>query len=336
MGKRTIFSAVLLPLIVVAAWSEGKVDTRNEPKADVSYAFGMVLGYDLKETGIAINYDHFGEGLRAAMEGEETKLSRDEAMELIQAAFFVMQQAKMAEDLERGREFLKDNAARDGVRVTESGLQYVVIEEGDGERPGETDVVQVHYEGSLIDGTVFDSSLTRGVPAEIPLDAVIPGWAEGLQLMKVGGHYTLFVPSELGYSEWGAGDIVPPNSVLIFDVVLLGIVREDEVAEEASVPGDEPADEAESGEDAEEALPTDGEPGADNAESADKASVPGDETADEVESGEGAEEALPTDSEPSADNAEPAEEASVPEGDAGVENGEEATNTEDAVGDEEE
>ncbi|MDR0638327.1 MAG: FKBP-type peptidyl-prolyl cis-trans isomerase [Spirochaetaceae bacterium] len=231
MNKRTIFVAVLLPLVVAVVWTEGKVDKRNEPKADVSYAFGMVLGYDLKETGIKIDYDHFGEGLRAAMEGEETKLPFDEAVELIQAAFIAMQQAKMAEDLERGREFLKDNAARDGVQVTESGLQYLVIEEGAGERPTETDVVRVHYAGTLIDGTVFDSSLARGVPSEIPLDAVLPGWTEGLQLMNVGGRYTLYVPSELGYGEWGAGDVVPPNSVLIFDIELLDIVREDEAAD---------------------------------------------------------------------------------------------------------
>jgi FKBP-type peptidyl-prolyl cis-trans isomerase len=233
MCKRTIFSVVLLPLVIVAAWPEGKVDKRNEPKVDAGYAFGMALGYDLRETGLQIDYDQFSEAFRAAMEGEETKLSLDEAMELIQAAFFSVQQARMAENLEKGREFLESNAARDGVRVTESGLQYMVINEGDGEMPGETDVVRVHYEGTLIDGTVFDSSLSRGVPAEIPLDAVIPGWAEGLRLMNTGGRYTLYVPSELGYGEWGAGDIVPPNSVLIFDIELLDIVREDEVAAEA-------------------------------------------------------------------------------------------------------
>jgi FKBP-type peptidyl-prolyl cis-trans isomerase len=231
MSKRTIVVAVLLPLVVAAAWSEGKVDTRDEPKADVSYAFGVALGYDLKETGLKIDYDHFGEGLRAVMEGEAMKISLDEAMDLIQAAFFAVQQTKMAEDLEKGRDFLKDNAAREGVQVSESGLQYLVIEEGDGERPGETDVVRVHYEGTLIDGTVFDSSRSRGVPAEIPLDAVIPGWAEGLQLMHTGGRSTLYVPSELGYGEWGAGEIVPPNSVLIFDVELLDIVREDDADE---------------------------------------------------------------------------------------------------------
>jgi FKBP-type peptidyl-prolyl cis-trans isomerase len=288
MSKRTIFAAVLLPLVVVAAWSEGKVDKRNEPKADVSYAVGMVLGYDLKETGLKIDYDLFGEGLRAVMEGEETKLSLDEAMEMIQSVFFEIQQVKMVEYLEKGREFLDDNAARDGVRVTETGLQYMVLEEGDGERPGETDVVQVHYEGKLIDGTVFDSSLARGVPSEIPLDAVISGWAEGLQLMNIGSRYMLYVPSELGYGEWGAGDIVPPNSVLIFDVELLDIVREDGAVDETSADEDEFADETSTDEDefadeTDEMSSTDGEYGEDAAEYAGETLLPeGDADVDEA------------------------------------------------------
>jgi FKBP-type peptidyl-prolyl cis-trans isomerase len=214
------------------AQAEGKVDKRNEPKADVSYALGMAFGDDLKGTGLKIDYDHFMEGFRASMEDEGTKLTVDEAIELIQGEFLAMQQLKMAEDLEKGREFLKNNATKEGVRVTASGLQYTIIEEGDGEKPVETDKVRVHYEGSLIDGTVFDSSLERGVPVDFPLDAVIPGWSEGLQLMTIGSHYKLYLPSELGYGEWGAGDIIPPNSALIFDVQLLDIVRDDESDEE--------------------------------------------------------------------------------------------------------
>jgi FKBP-type peptidyl-prolyl cis-trans isomerase len=140
----------------------------------------------------------------------------------------------MAVDLEKGNEFLRQNAEQVGVQVTESGLQYVVLQEGDGEKPVETDVVQVHYEGRLIDGTVFDSSRERGSPVEFPLDIVISGWAEGLMLMQVGSRYQLFIPSELGYGEWGASDIVPPNSVLVFDVELLEIVHEDESVDDMS------------------------------------------------------------------------------------------------------
>jgi FKBP-type peptidyl-prolyl cis-trans isomerase FkpA len=234
MNKRAIFVAALLPFVVGVTWAEGKVDTRNEPKPDVSYAFGMALGYDIKETGLVIDYDHFMEGLKAAVEEENMKLTLEEAIELIQITFLEMQQVKMAENLETGRAFLRKNAEEAGVQVTESGLQYTVIEEGDGEKPVAEDTVRVHYEGSLVDGTIFDSSRGRGEPAEFPLGAVIPGWAEGLQLMNVGSRYKLFVPSELGYGEWGAGDIIPPNSVLIFDVELLEIVRDESADDEAA------------------------------------------------------------------------------------------------------
>jgi FKBP-type peptidyl-prolyl cis-trans isomerase FkpA len=241
MNKRIIFVAVLLPLLIGVAWAEGKVDTRTESKPDVSYAFGMVFGYEFKETGLAIDYGHFMEGLRASMEGGDTKLSLDEAMEMLQNAFYELQQAELVENLEKGREFLRQNAERDGIRVTESGLQYAVIEEGSGERPSGSDMVRVHYEGRLIDGTVFDSSRENGSPLEFPLDAVIPGWTEGLMLMSVGSRYELFLPSELGYGEPGAGGIIPPNSVLIFDVELLEIVRDDATVPIGEGSADEPS-----------------------------------------------------------------------------------------------
>jgi FKBP-type peptidyl-prolyl cis-trans isomerase len=228
MNKRAFFVAALLPLIIGIVQAEGKVDTRNEPKPDVSYAFGLALGYDIKETGLVIDYDHFMEGLKASAEGGDMKLTLEEAVELIQIAFLEMQQTKMTENLENGRDFLRKNAEESGVRVTDSGLQYTIIREGEGEKPMESDTVRVHFEGSLIDGTVFESSQERGDPIEFPLDSVIPGWSEGIQLMNIGSRYKLFVPSELGYGEWGAGDIIPPNSVLILDVELLDIVHDDE------------------------------------------------------------------------------------------------------------
>jgi FKBP-type peptidyl-prolyl cis-trans isomerase len=244
MQKRAIFVAVLLPLVIGIVRAEGKVDTRNEPKPDVSYAFGMALGADLKETGLTIDYGQFTEGLRASMEGERERLSFDEAMELIQATFLELRQLKLAENLENGREFLRQNAEKADVQVTESGLQYTVIQEGDGEKPTEADTVRVHYEGRLIDGTVFDSSLERGQPVEFPLDGgVIPGWIEGLVLMNTGSRYQLFIPAELGYGEWDADGIIPPNSVLIFDVELLDIVRDDEGANDEIAPDNELADE---------------------------------------------------------------------------------------------
>ena len=122
-----------------------------------------------------------------------------------------------------GREFLEENAKNDSVIQTKSGLQYMVLKEGNGAKPGPTDEVTVHYTGRLIDGTVFDSSVERGEPATFPLDKVIAGWTEGLQLMSEGSEYRLFIPSELAYGSKGAGDQILPNSTLIFDVQLLKV-----------------------------------------------------------------------------------------------------------------
>jgi FKBP-type peptidyl-prolyl cis-trans isomerase len=193
--------------------------------SDVSYAFGVALGSDLKDTGFKFNYNNFLEGFKASMEGKEMRLTVDEAMEMIQAAFSEMQEAQAAENRLKGEAFLADNAKRPGVVTTASGLQYEVGTEGGGMKPVESDTVRVHYEGSLIDGTVFDSSRERGEAVEFPLDGVIPGWTEGIQLMSVGSNYKLYLPSELGYGEYGAGDIIPPGAVLIFDVELLEIVK---------------------------------------------------------------------------------------------------------------
>ena len=124
-----------------------------------------------------------------------------------------------------GREFLEKNAQNDSVKQTKSGLQYMVLKEGNGAKPGPTDKVTVHYTGRLLDGTVFDSSVERGEPASFPLDKVIPGWTEGLQLMSEGSKYRLFIPSELAYGSQGAGDQILPNSTLIFDVELIKVVK---------------------------------------------------------------------------------------------------------------
>ncbi|MDR1231702.1 MAG: FKBP-type peptidyl-prolyl cis-trans isomerase [Spirochaetaceae bacterium] len=252
MHKRIIFVAALLPLLVGVALAEGKVDTRAGPKPDVSYALGVVFGYDLKDTGLVIDYGHFAEGLRMSMEDGDTGLTLEEAMEIVQGAFLELREAEMAKNLERGKEFLRQNAERDGIRVTESGLQYAVVQEGGGERPSGSDTVRVHYEGRLIDGTVFDSSRENGSPLEFPLDAVIPGWTEGLALMTVGSRYQLFLPSELGYGEWGAGDIIPPNSALIFDVELLEIVRGDEAVADVPIGEDSVGESLLTGEETEE------------------------------------------------------------------------------------
>jgi FKBP-type peptidyl-prolyl cis-trans isomerase len=198
-------------------------------EARTSYAFGMTVGFDLREAGMSVDYAAFAEGLMDAMEGDDGALmiGREEAMELVHIAFeramaIRAQEARIFEEL-----FLAGNAAEPGVFVTDSGLQYEVLGEGGGPRPEAGDTVLVHYVGELVDGTVFDSSVERGSPEAFPLDMVIPGWSEGLQLMSVGSVYRLFVPSRLAFGAQGAGNI-PPFATLIFTVELLAVLDEED------------------------------------------------------------------------------------------------------------
>ena len=190
---------------------------------DASYALGMSIGSSLANDGIFPNIDEFLKGVKDSLYGEKTRLTENEAMEKIQSAYFAMMEVMEAESMQKGMEFLAENSKNPGVVITSSGLQYEVITEADGPKPMASDTVRVHYEGRLIDDTVFDSSLERGYPIEFPLDGVIPGWTEGLQLMSVGSKYKLYIPPELGYGPGGAGPI-PPNSVLIFEVELIDIL----------------------------------------------------------------------------------------------------------------
>ena len=206
----------------------------SDEKARTSYAFGMVVGADFRQTGFEIDYAAFTEGLKAAMEEQETKIDRDEAIEIVQNAFESIMNRQAAELRAKEAVFLTENASRPGITVTESGLQYEIIEEGNGPKPESGDTVLVHYEGKLTDDTVFDSSYNQEKPEEIPLKMVIPGWAEGIQLMNVGGKYRLFIPSDLAYGEYGAGSVIPPYSTLIFTIELLDIVQEEVNNEETA------------------------------------------------------------------------------------------------------
>lgn len=193
------------------------------------YTLGINVGSGLKSQGFAdeIDIDALMLGIRDAL-AEEPRLSEDEMMAAIQE-FTTQQQARQRAEQEtrtaEQRQFLADNAERDEVVTTESGLQYRVLEEGEADAPSPepTDTVNVHYHGTLTDGTVFDSSVERGTPMTLQLDRVIAGWTEGLQLMQVGDRYRFFIPSELAYGASGAGEVVGPNATLIFDVELLGI-----------------------------------------------------------------------------------------------------------------
>ena len=197
----------------------------------LSYALGMSMGNNFKSSGIEkIVSSDFADGVAAVYEGATPKMSYDEAKAVIQSFFSQLQEkqnaaiAEMARvNAEAGKAFLEENAKRSEVKTTASGLQYEVIAEGDGNKPSANNTVKVHYTGSLIDGTVFDSSVQRGEPAVFGVTQVIPGWVEALQMMTVGSKWRLFIPSELAYGANGAGNIIGPNATLIFEVELLGI-----------------------------------------------------------------------------------------------------------------
>jgi FKBP-type peptidyl-prolyl cis-trans isomerase len=199
---------------------------KAEEKARVSYAFGMVIGGDLRGAGMELDYAAFAEGLRAAVENASPQFSENEAMEIVQAALQKAMEQKAEESRAAETRYLAENAARPEVQTTPSGLQYEVLAQGEGEKPDRDSVVLVNYEGALTDGTVFDSSYEDGGSGvEIPLNRVIPGWTEGISLMNVGGKYRLYIPSALAYGAQGAGPVIPPYSTLVFTVELLDILK---------------------------------------------------------------------------------------------------------------
>jgi len=205
--------------------------TLTTPEQKAGYAIGVNIGSNLVAQGLAADLDVAAiiAGLQESVAGTELKMTQADMEAAIQA-FSTLQQEKMNAELaaqaQAGVDFLKQNGAKSGVMTTASGLQYSVVSEAadaSAAMPKETDTVSVHYTGTLIDGTVFDSSVERNEPATFPLNGVIPGWTEGLQLMKVGSKYRFFIPSALAYGEQGAPPVIPPNSTLIFDVELLSI-----------------------------------------------------------------------------------------------------------------
>lgn len=205
----------------------------NKELDRISYALGLSMGNNFRASGIQeINVQDFADGVAAVFYGSEPKMSYDEAKAEIQKYFTALEEkqraeaAKMADVNEAaGKQFLEENGKRVEVKTTASGLQYEVITEGDGEMPTAKDQVEVHYTGKLIDGTVFDSSVERGVPATFGVTQVIPGWVEALQLMKAGSKWRLFIPSQLAYGPQGAGGVIGPNATLIFDVELLKVIK---------------------------------------------------------------------------------------------------------------
>lgn len=199
----------------------------------VSYALGLNIGQQLKQMGLngVLSVEDFAAAIKDTLEGNDLKLTVPEAQQELDKFFAELEEKQRAAAAEAGKAaraegeaFLIENGKREGVFITKTGLQYEVLVEGKGKQPKATDTVRCHYEGRLLDGTVFDSSYRRGEPADFGLQQVIKGWTEGVQLMKEGSKFRFFIPFDLAYGEHGAGADIPPYAALIFDVELIEVL----------------------------------------------------------------------------------------------------------------
>jgi FKBP-type peptidyl-prolyl cis-trans isomerase len=201
------------------------------PADSAGYAIGILVGNNNKEQiknapgGEDINLEAMAEGFRLSTLEDGGDITVEEADQILRSYFEKAGAKEGQANLEAGNAFLEQNKSRNGITVTESGLQYEVLKQGSGDKPGENDKVKVHYHGTLIDGTVFDSSIERGEPAVFGVNQVIPGWTEALKLMPVGSKWKIYLPSNIAYGEQGAGKDIGPNSTLVFEVELLEIVK---------------------------------------------------------------------------------------------------------------
>ena len=192
----------------------------------LSYAWGLAMCQQLKGMGVAtLEFDSFVNGLKSVYGEGKSEMEPEEAHKLINEYLQSLQEKMAAAVKEEAKKFFDENRGKEGVKETASGLQYVVEKEGTGAQPSATDEVTVHYTGKLLDGTVFDSSVNRGEPATFPLNRVIPGWTEGVQLMKEGAKYRFFIPSDLAYGPQGIPNAIPPHATLIFEVELIKVIK---------------------------------------------------------------------------------------------------------------
>ena len=222
--KNIIFLSSLILFIACKTEKTNKTANLITELDSVSYSLGVNIGENIKTQFEDINLDNFEAGIKDVLEKDvEAKISDNQAQAIIQSYFSKKQQKQSESVIEEGINFLRENGKREGVTTLASGLQYEVINDGTGPKPTIEDNVTTHYHGTLIDGTVFDSSVDRGEPASFPVGGVIKGWTEALQLMAVGSKWKLYVPYDLAYGERGAGQQIGPYSTLIFEVELISI-----------------------------------------------------------------------------------------------------------------
>ena len=230
LARAILVCTFMLPTTLWAEDKDTKTIAFESFEEKLGYSMGLDVGNYFKGIGEEIDFPALLQGLEDAFQGNDSRLSAEE-IAAVQKQFGEKMQAKQQEQLEQmkadnlqlGAAYLAENKKKEGVVTTDSGLQYKLLEEGDGPKPKATDKVKVDYVGTLVDGTEFDSSIKRGEPAIFGVDQVIPGWSEALQLMEVGSKYQLVIPSELAYGENGAPPVIEPNAVLVFEVDLLGI-----------------------------------------------------------------------------------------------------------------
>ncbi|MDT4849608.1 FKBP-type 22 kDa peptidyl-prolyl cis-trans isomerase [compost metagenome] len=227
MKQHRLAAAVALVGLVLAGCDSQTSVELETPAQKASYGIGLNMGKSLAQEGMDdLDSKAVAQGIEDAIGKKEQRLKDDE---LVEAFAFLQKRAEERmvalneESAKAGKKFLEENGKREGVTTTASGLQYEVLKKAEGVQPKATDVVTVHYEGKLTDGSVFDSSVERGSPIDLPVSGVIPGWVEGLQLMHVGEKYKLYIPSELAYGEQSPSPAIPANSVLVFELELLSI-----------------------------------------------------------------------------------------------------------------
>jgi FKBP-type peptidyl-prolyl cis-trans isomerase FklB len=229
MKRKSILLAVCFSFtaLISCEGQKGGGDVSIKTKTDsVAYAIGVTIGNNMKKDGLdSLNLDVLTKAIKQALKGDSLQMNPQQSQASIQAYLGEKQKQKADANIAAGKKFLDENKKKPGVITLPDGLQYIVMKEGTGAIPTATDTVVMHYHGTLIDGTVFDSSVDKGQPITWTVNGFIKGWTEALQMMKVGSKWKLFVPAELGYGERGQGAKVPPNATLIFEMELLAIKK---------------------------------------------------------------------------------------------------------------